>query len=389
MLCLPASVSPYSADLTAAAIFACSRIAQAQIRDQQAQDTSVNITRGARTLTGRLPAVGDGSDSRQEWKLATGNMKQAMSQGTFEPFKAALEKGLIVYSSKLEYFVPEASTLLRRRRLYRAGGGAVRDTAAGDAASAPFLALMQRVVRHMVQVSELNLHDVANYEMYLFFTSCLLGTATLRDQAYRQNLIDDVYMDEAGHVNESIFAPLQSKVKASASESGHLLVADVKPKESTLSWLMMVCAVRPMRAVLHDAPLNKQIWGLSGIDNCLVSRSAWANRIQVLAKYIWAHLEQVCKVCWHFICLKIALSGLCSPRFCLTANTTGHGVYRLMCITTKIYDVRKKYGGITEPRARSTLLSHAHRCNTSLETMLVRANAYHQCSLNSPHLQID
>jgi hypothetical protein len=228
--------------------------------------------------------VEDGADSVQEWKAATGNMMHAMRKGTFEPFEAALEKGLIVNGSKLEHFVSEASALLRRRRLYRADGGAVRDAAAGDAASAPFLALMQKVVRHMVQVSILTLHDVANYEMYLFFTSCLLGTATLRDQAYRKNLIEDVYMDEAGHVNESIFAPLPLKVKANASESGHLLVVDVKPRESTLSWLMMVCAVRPMRAVLHDAPLNKQIWGLSGIDNSVVSRSAWANRIQVLSK---------------------------------------------------------------------------------------------------------
>eukprot|EP00953_Heterococcus_sp_UTEX-ZZ885_P008218 4934-Heterococcus_DN1.PRE.1 len=45
-----------------------------------------------------------------------------------------------------------------------------------------------------------------------------------------------------------------------------------------------------------------------------------------------------------------------------------------MCITTKIYDIRRQYGGITEPRARSALLSHAHRCNTSLDTMLAAYN---------------
>jgi hypothetical protein len=274
----------YFAEFKQLHLFSCSRTAQAQIRNQQAQDTSVSITRGARTLKGRLPAVEDGADSVREWKTATNTMKQAMSKGTFEPFKAALEKGLMVHNSNLEHFVSESSALLRRRRLYRADGGAVRDAAAGDAASAPFLILMQKVVAHMVQVSRLSLHDVANYEAYLFFTSCLLGTATLRDQAYRQNLIDDVYMDEAGFVNESIFAPLQLKVKASLSESGHLLVADVKPRESTLSWLVMVCAVRPMRAVLHDTVVCKQIWGLSGIDNTLVSRSAWANHIQVLSK---------------------------------------------------------------------------------------------------------
>jgi hypothetical protein len=268
----------------AAMYIACSLQTRLKSGIEQAQDTSVSITRGTRTLKGRLPAVEDGSDSVQEWKTATGNMMHAMRKGTFEPFKAALEKGLVVHGSTLEHFVCESSALLRRRRLYRADGGAVRDASAGDAASAPFLILMQKVVAHMVQVSRSTLHDVANHEMHLFFTSCRLGTATLRDQAYRQNLIDDVYMDEAGFLNESIFAPLQLRVKASASESGHLLVADVKPRESTLSWLMMVHAVRPMPAVLHDTPPSKLIWGMVGSDNKLVSRSAWANRIQVLSK---------------------------------------------------------------------------------------------------------
>jgi hypothetical protein len=198
----------------------------------------------------------------------------AMNNSTFEPFKAALEKGLIAHGSIIEHFVSEASALLRRRRLYRAGGATVRDSAAGDAASAPFLTLMQEVVAHMIDVSKMTLYDVANYEMFLFFSSCLLGTAKLRDQAYRKNLIDDVYMDEAGYVCESILEPLHLKVKASASESGHLLVADVKPKESTLAWLIMVCAARPMRAVLHAAAPSTQIWGMSGCDNTLVSRSA-------------------------------------------------------------------------------------------------------------------
>jgi hypothetical protein len=102
-------------------------------------------------------------------------MKQAMSKGTFEPFKAALEKGLIVHGSSLEHFVSEASTLLRRRRLYRADGGAVRDAAAGDAASAPFPILMQKVVAHMIHASRLTLYDVANYEMCLFFTAVSWG----------------------------------------------------------------------------------------------------------------------------------------------------------------------------------------------------------------------
>ena len=123
--------------------------------------------------------------------------------------------------------------------------------------------------------------------MYLFFTTCLLGTATLRDQTYRLNVIDDVYMDEAGHVCESIFEPLQLKVRASTSESGHLLTADVKAREATLPWLIMVCALRPMRTLLHDSVPSKLIWGMSGVDNTLLSKSAWANRIQVISK---AHL---------------------------------------------------------------------------------------------------
>jgi hypothetical protein len=269
-------------------------------------------------------------------------MKQTMHKGTYVPFEAALDKALITHGSSMEQFTTEASKLLIRRRMYRADGGAVRDAGSGDAASEQFLALMRKVAQHMIDFSQLDLQDVANFEGYLFFTSCLLGTATLRDQTYRLNLIDDVYIDEAGFICESIFAPLQLKVKASTSESGHLLTADVKSKEATLPWLIMVCAVRPMRALLHESTPSKLIWGMSGIDNSLVSRSAWANRIQSISK---AYLG--------------------SPR-------TGHGVYRLMGITCKIYDVRHQFGGITEPGARSALLSHAHRCNTSLETMLVR-----------------
>jgi hypothetical protein len=55
-------------------------------------------------------------------------------------------------------------------------------------------------------------------------------------------------------------------------------------------------------------------------------------------------------------------------------------VYRLMCITTKIYDIRRLYGGITEPRARTALLRHAHRCNTSLDTTLVSARGSSACT---------
>jgi hypothetical protein len=93
-----------------------------------------------------------------------------------------------------------------------------------------------------------------------------------------------VYIDEAGFICESIFQPLRLKVKASTSESGHLLTADVKAKEATLAWLIMVCAVRPMRALLHQTAPSKLIWGMAGVNNNLVSKSAWASRIQTLSK---------------------------------------------------------------------------------------------------------
>ena len=257
---------------------------QTQVRNQQAQDTSVNITRGARILKGRLPTVEEGSDPAAEWKSSVQLMRQALTNGTFTPFKIALEKGLLANGSNIDAFIKKSSSMLRRRRLYKADGSSVRDSGAGDAASAEFLALMQLVIQHMIEVSSLTLQDVANYEMYLFFDSCLLGVATLRDQTYRRNLINDVYMDEAGHINEAIFAPLHLKVTAGVTESGHLLTADVKSKECTLAWLIMICAVRPMRALLHPSKPVEQIWGLSGIDNHLVSKAAWGNRIKQISK---------------------------------------------------------------------------------------------------------
>jgi hypothetical protein len=228
--------------------------------------------------------VDESSDPVQEWKSSVHLMRQALMNGTFTPFKLAIEKGLIANGSSIDHFTREASSMLRRRRLYRADGSSVRDSAAGDAASTQFVALMQLVIQHMIEVSDLTLQDVANYEMYLFFDSCLLGVATLRDQTYRRNLISDVYMDQAGHVNEALFAPLQFKVTAGVSESGHLLTTDVKSKDCTLAWLMMICAVRPMRAVLHPSKAVGQSWDLSGTDNQLVSKAAWANRIKHISK---------------------------------------------------------------------------------------------------------
>jgi hypothetical protein len=281
------------------------------VRNQQAQETSVGITRGSRTLKGRLPGVSDGENSVAAWKASTNAMRETMHQGTFVPFQVALEEGLITFGSSLEQFTAEASKLLSRRRLYKADGAAVRDASAGDAASAGFLALMQKVAKHMIDFSELDLQDVANFEMCLFFTSCLLGTATLRDQTYRLNLIDDVYMDEAGFICESIFQPLQLKVKASSSESGHLLSADVKSnKKATVPWLIMICAVRPMRALLHKTAPSQLIWGMSGVDNNLVSKSAWASRIQALSK----------------VYLGSPRTGTCSHQYCSTRKHHVHFV---------------------------------------------------------------
>jgi hypothetical protein len=270
------------------------------VREQQRQDTSVNITRGTRILKGRLPAVEDSKDPVQEWKAATERMKMCMTQGTFAPFLQALETALVAHGSTVAGFTAEASAMLRRRRLFGADGAAVRDASAGDAASAPFLALMQKVADHMVTVSKLTLPDVANFEMYLFFTSCLLGTATLRDQAYRRNLIDAVYMDENGIICESIFAPLHLKVKAASSESGHLLVADCKPRGATLGWLMLVCVVRPMRSLLGTAAPSKLIWGMAGNNNLPVSTGSWGTRIKSISK---AHLGSPRTGTWIVPCL--------------------------------------------------------------------------------------
>jgi hypothetical protein len=218
-----------------------------------------------------------------------------------------------------------------------------------------------------IALSNLTLLDVTNFEMYLFFVSCLLGTATLRDQTYRRNLINDVYIDETGHVCEAIYAPLQLKVKAGVTESGHLLTADVKAKDVTLAWLIMVCAVRPMRTLLHTSTAADEIWGMSGTDDTLVSKAAWASRIQDVSRLHFGSPRT--GTLWPAY---VSVNHTFADECYLLRRITGHGAYRLMNITCKIYDIRRRYGGITEPGARSALLSHAHRCNTSLDTMLVR-----------------
>jgi hAT family C-terminal dimerisation region len=92
-----------------------------------------------------------------------------------------------------------------------------------------------------------------------------------------------------------------------------------------------------MRAVLHDTPFSKQIWGLGGCDNSLVSTSAWANRIQVLSKL---HLGSP-RTGMHSVLALYSLGRLLfqisTNLLVLTAYTIGHGVNRLMCITTKMW----------------------------------------------------
>eukprot|EP00953_Heterococcus_sp_UTEX-ZZ885_P028223 15059-Heterococcus_DN1.PRE.4 len=127
-----------------------------------------------------------------------------MLNGPYTIFEAAFEKRLIVHGSSLKHFIAAALALLLKRKLYRADAAAVRDSAAGDAASAPFLALMQRVIARMVDGNKLALHNVTNSEMCLFFTGCLLGTATLRDLAYRLTISKMKWMRMASSVKASL-----------------------------------------------------------------------------------------------------------------------------------------------------------------------------------------
>jgi hypothetical protein len=118
-------------------------------------------------LKGRLPTLDESSDSVQDWQAAIALMHKAMTAGVFEPFKQALEKGLIVHGSTLQLFEQQASALPRNRRMLRADGAPVRDAAAGDAKFSEFLDQMQLVAKHIVEVSRLSLHDAANSEMSL------------------------------------------------------------------------------------------------------------------------------------------------------------------------------------------------------------------------------
>eukprot|EP00953_Heterococcus_sp_UTEX-ZZ885_P028224 15059-Heterococcus_DN1.PRE.5 len=130
--------------------------------------------------------------------------------------------------------------------------------------------------------------------------------------------------------------------------------------------------------------------GLSGIDNSTVSKSVWPNRIQVLNKlHLGSPRTGICHLS-HFVATHSAnvllarkslllIDCVCSDieqanLLACASFATKHGVYRLMCIITKIYDISRLYRLITEPTARSALFRHAHRCNTALDTMLVRAH---------------
>jgi hypothetical protein len=279
--------------------FSSSLLLQTQIRNLSAKDTSVNITRDVRTRTGRLPAGG-----LENWIAATDSMKQVMRVGVFEPVKDKLEVALAVKKLDLKYFEEHASALLQNRCMAGADGIFMRDPNAGDAKFTSFVEQMQLVAKHMVIDGQVTLHDVANFEWYLFFTTCLLGTAVLRVQSYRDNLIDDVFMHSDGRINEFFRDPNSLKVQAGLSESGHMLVADVKSKEATLAWLMMVCIIRPMRSILDpDHEPSELIWGMSGVNNKVVSDTTWANRIQEISKL---HLSSPrtgmhCLLCMHLL----------------------------------------------------------------------------------------
>jgi hypothetical protein len=213
----------------------------------------------------------------QSWLKVTGLMKKSLRVGIFEPFLEALQEGLEVHGSTLDKFEAEATALLQNRRTFRWDGSAVGDPSKGDVRFAPFLKKMQLVAEYMVTKGELSLHDVANYECYLFFTSCLLGTYVLTPQTFKKNLINDVFMDDNLYIHESFATPL----------SGGLLITDVKSRESTLAWLMMVCVVRPMRFILDNTKPNQLqfIWGMGGDKNTLVSSSTWEKRIAELGRF--------------------------------------------------------------------------------------------------------
>jgi hypothetical protein len=101
---------------------------QSQIRNLQAKDASINITRDVRTKTGRLPAGG-----LQHWVSITNSMKKVMITGVFEPVREALEAALAKQRLDLEYFKQQASDLLHNRCMAGADGIFMRNRVAGDA----------------------------------------------------------------------------------------------------------------------------------------------------------------------------------------------------------------------------------------------------------------
>jgi len=193
---------------------------QARVRDEQTQATSAGITRGARTLKGRLPTCAAGEDPVVEWAAATQRMVQGMELGTVQPFVEALERAMCECGSSMERFGVEATTLLRRRRMFGADGAVVKDVSRGDAASAPFLALMERVAQHVVEKEGFTVIDVANLDGALLFQSCLLGEATLRDQALRSNLLSGRRV----HGREGLRVRVHLATVSIEGEGGHLRV---------------------------------------------------------------------------------------------------------------------------------------------------------------------
>jgi hypothetical protein len=263
-------------------ITVCLSCLQQTIRNKQNLKTSENILRGVRTSMGRLPIPPPGTTLIEHWTSITKSMKEAITSGIFAPFRDALKEALELKDLTLEYFTQQATLLLKNRRMAGAGGTRLNDSAKGDAKFKAFTDEMETVAKHMTK--EFNLYDVANFELYLFFVSCLLGTATMRVQSYRMNELNDVFMDEAGYIHELFKDRASFKQQPGPSETDHQLVTDVKPSDSTLAWLMMVCVVRPMRRILtkikHDDDGPKRIWGMGGSNNKVLSEDTWREHIK-------------------------------------------------------------------------------------------------------------
>jgi hypothetical protein len=256
----------------------CLFLLQQATRKEQDVNTSVKIITGVRTSMGRLPIPPPGTTLIEHWTSITTNMKAAITSGIFKAFREALEAALKLRGLDSDYFTQQATLLLKNRREAGFDGKRLNDRSKGDARFTAFTDEMQLVAKHMVK--EFTLYDVANFELYLFFVSCLLGTATMRVQSYNKNELNDVFMNEAGYIHEMFKDRASFKQQPGPSETNHQLVTDVKPSDSTLAWLMMVCVVRPMRRLLDPKNDPKRIWGMGGSNNKVLSQDTWSKLIK-------------------------------------------------------------------------------------------------------------